>query len=299
MNAGAGAFGGPRAARTLARRRGAVGWARGAAVAARHLLLLAASAIVILPFLWMVASSLKTPEEIVTAPLRLLPDHPRWANYWEAIRAAPFGRFFLNSLGVSAAITIGQLTTGAMAAFALARRNFPGRSLVFGLLVATIMIPAEITLIPDYLIVRTLGWIDTYAALTVPFLASGLAVFLLRQAFLAVPRELDEAARIDGASGLGVLWRIVLPLCKPTLAALAALTFLTSWNSYLWPLVVTNRMEMRPVQVGLRAFMDLDLGNRWPQLMAASTLVMLPVLALFVAVQRHLAAGLVSYGLKG
>jgi len=215
------------------------------------------------------------------------------------VRAAPFGRFFLNSLFVSGAITLGQLASASLATFALARREFPGRRLFFGFFIATLLIPGEITIIPAYLIVRTFGWVDTYFALIVPFLSSGFAVFLLHQAFLTVPKEFEDAAALDGAAELQFLVRILLPVSRPALGSLALLTFIGAWNSYLWPLVVTERTEMRPVQVALRYFMDADLGNRWPQLMAASTLIVVPIVVVFVLVQRHFVEGLTAYGLKG
>jgi len=253
----------------------------------------------VLPFAWMLATSLKAPADVFRNPPVWLPVLPRWSNYTDAVRAAPFARFFLNSLIVSSAITGGQLATASLAAFALARRVFPGRGLILGFFIATLLIPGEITIIPAYLIVRTLGWVDTYAALIVPFLASGFAVFFLHQAFLVVPRELEDAAAIDGATGVGFLARILIPVSRPAVASLGLLTFVASWNSYLWPLVVTDRNEMRPVQVALRYFLDADLGNRWPELMAASVLIVAPIVLLFLAVQRHFVRGLTAYGLKG
>ena len=253
----------------------------------------------LLPLCWMVSTSLQASADVFRVPPVWLPPRPMWSNYADAVRAAPFARFFLNSVLVSGAITLGQLATASLAAFALARREFAGRRLLLAFFVATLLIPGEITIIPAYLIVRTLGWVDTYLALIVPFLSSGFAVFLLHQAFLTVPRDFEDAAAIDGASGLAFLVRILVPMSRPALGSLALLTFLGAWNSYLWPLVVTERTEMRPLQVALRYFMDADLGNRWPQLMAASTLIVVPVLVVFLLVQRHFVQGLTAYGLKG
>jgi len=257
------------------------------------------AAAMLLPFFWMLSTSLDAPSEVFRFPPVWLPRHPLWSNYADAVRAAPFGRFFLNSLFVACAITVGQLASASLAAFALARREFPGRRLIFGFFIATLLIPGEITIIPAYLIVRTFRWVDTYYALIVPFLSTGFGVFLLHQAFLTVPREFEEAAAIDGATGLQFLARILLPVSRPALGALGLLTFIGAWNSYLWPLIVTNRAEMRPVQVGLRYFMDADLGNRWPQLMAASALVVVPVVVVFLVVQRQFVQGLTAFGLKG
>jgi len=257
------------------------------------------AALMLLPFFWMLSTSLDAPNEVFRIPPVWLPHRPLWSNYANAVRAAPFARFFLNSLFVSSAITFGQLTTASLAAYALARREFPGRRLLLGFFIATLLIPGEITIIPAYLIVRTFRWVDTYLALIVPFLSSGFGVFLLHQAFLSVPREFEEAAAIDGATGLQFLVRILLPVSRPALAALALLTFIGAWNSYLWPLIVTNRTEMRPVQVGLRYFVNADLGNNWPQLMAASTLVVIPVVVVFLIAQRYFVQGLTAFGLKG
>ena len=278
------------------RRRAARRWAADLLV---YGVLAVSAALMLMPFFWMVSTSLDAANEVFRIPPVWLPHRPLWSNYANAVRAAPFARFFLNSLFVSSAITIGQLTTASLAAYALARREFPGRRLVLGFFIATLLIPGEITIIPAYLIVRTFRWVDTYFALIVPFLSSGFAVFLLNQAFLSVPREYEEAAAIDGATGLQFLVRILLPMSRPALAALALLTFIGAWNSYLWPLIVTNRAEMRPVQVGLRYFVNADLGTNWPQLMAASTLVVIPVVVVFLIAQRHFVQGLTAFGLKG
>jgi len=272
---------------------------RRAADAAVYGTLALGAAAMLLPFFWMLSTSLDAPNEVFRFPPVWVPRHPLWSNYADAVRAAPFGRFFLNSLFVACAITVGQLASASLAAFALARREFPGRRLIFGFFIATLLIPGEITIIPAYLIVRTFRWVDTYYALIVPFLSTGFGVFLLHQAFLTVPREFEEAAAIDGATGLQFLARILLPVSRPALGALGLLTFIGAWNSYLWPLIVTNRAEMRPVQVGLRYFMDADLGNRWPQLMAASALVVVPVVVVFLVVQRQFVQGLTAFGLKG
>ncbi len=253
----------------------------------------------LLPLVWMVLSSVKTPQEIAAFPPTWLPRTWAWGNYAEAMAAAPFGRFFLNSTIVAGAATLGTLLTSSLAGYAFSHIAFRGRGVVFGLLVATLAIPNEVTIIPAYLVMRTLGWVDTYAALIVPSLASVFGVFLLRQAFGAVPRDLLEAAQLDGCGHLRYLLEVVLPLNRAALASLALLTFLSQWNAYLWPLLVTNREELRTVQIGLRYFSDPDLGIDWGPLMAASTLVVLPTLVVFLLAQKHLVAGFASSGLKG
>lgn len=264
-----------------------------------YVLLTLGAVVMLLPFLWMVLSSLKSPAEIVASPPTWIPEALLWGNYLEAVTTAPFGRFFANSFIVAAASTAGVLVTSALAGYAFSHLTFRGRGVVFALLVASLAIPAEITIIPAYLVMRTLGWIDTYYALIVPSLASVFGIFLLRQAFQSVPRDLLEAAQLDGCSHLRYLLGVIVPLNRAALASLALLTFLGQWNAYLWPLLVTNSEEMRTVQIGLRYFADVDQGTNWGPLLAASTLVVLPTLVVFLITQRQLVQGFAFSGLKG
>jgi multiple sugar transport system permease protein len=264
-----------------------------------YLLLGFAAAAALLPIVWMALTSLKSAQEIARRPPTVLPETWAWGNYAEALAAAPFARFFLNSLVVAGAVTLGVLVTSSLAGYAFSHVAFRGRTLVFAALVATLAIPNEVTIVPAFLIVRTLGWVDTYLALIVPSLASAFGIFLLRQAFAATPRDLLEAAQLDGCGHLRYLLEVVLPLNRAALASLALLTFLAQWNAYLWPLLVTNSEELRTVQIGLRYFADPDLGIDWGPLMAASTLVVLPTLVVFLVAQKHLVEGFASAGLKG
>ena len=266
---------------------------------ATHALLAFGAAVMLAPLLWMVVSSLKPAAEIMRYPPSWLPSSFEWRNYREAFTAAPFGRFFANSLIVAGSATLGTLITSSLAGYAFSHLVFRGRNAVFALLVATLAIPNEVTIIPAYLVMRTLGWIDSYLALIVPSLAGVFGVFLMRQAFAAMPRDLLEAAQLDGCGHLRYLVGIVLPLNRAALASLALFTFLGQWNAYLWPLLVTNREEMRTLQLGLRYFSDPDQGIAWGPLMAASTLVVLPTLVVFLVVQRHLVEGFAFTGLKG
>lgn len=208
-------------------------------------------------------------------------------------------RFFLNSLFVSSAATIGTVITSALAGYAFSHIRFAGRGAIFAVLVATMAIPGEVTIVPSFLIMRELGWIDSYYALIVPSLAGVFGIFLMRQTFARMPRDLFEAARLDGCGHLRYLIGIVVPLNVAALASLALLTFLAQWNAYLWPLLVTNRTEMRTVQVGIRYFVDTELGNQWGALMAASTFVVLPTLIAFLLAQRFLVKGFAFAGIKG
>jgi multiple sugar transport system permease protein len=269
------------------------------AEAAVYLLLGFAAVVALLPLVWMLLSSLKSRQELARFPPTWLPEAWAWGNYAEALAAAPATNRLLRKKRPKGAATLGTLLTASLAGYAFSHIAFRGRRFVFGLLVATLAIPNEVTIIPAYLVMRTLGWVDSYLALIVPSLASVFGVFLLRQAFAATPRDLFEAAQLDGCGHLRYLLEVVIPLNRAALAGLALLTFLGQWNAYLWPLLVTNREELRTVQIGLRYFADPDLGIDWGPLMAASTLVVLPTLVVFLIAQKHLVEGFATAGLKG
>ncbi|OXM85337.1 carbohydrate ABC transporter permease [Paenibacillus rigui] len=268
------------------------------ATALKHVVLIGASLVMGFPFLWMMISSLKLPDEIFGGGLLSLPSTWNWSNYVQAWHRAPFDRFFLNSLIVSVCTVIGQLITCSMAAYAFACVDFKGKNGWFLLFIATTMIPFESTMIPSYLVIKSLGLINTHLALIVPSLTSVFGIFLLRQFFLTIPRDLLDAAKIDGCSHFSILFRIVLPLAKTISATLSLFAFIHSWNNYLWPLLVTNTAQMRTVQVGLRYMIDKELGTQWPQLLAASTFVILPILLLFLFLQKYFVRGMVTSGLK-
>ena len=261
-----------------------------------HLVLLAGAFVSAMPFLWMLTTSLKPAGALYDPPL-LIPTHFEWANYVQAWQAAPFLRFFLNSAIMTVGIVVLQTTLSAMAGYAFARLAFPGRNVLFFLVLGTMMIPFPVTLIPNFLIVAELGWLDTYAALIVPRAVSAFAIFLFRQFFLSIPRELEEAARLDGAGRGTIFLRIVLPLSRPVVAASAVFSFLFAWNDFLWPLIVTNSTEMRPVQLGLATFQG-QYGTFWTLLMAATVLATLPAIAAFLAAQRRFIEGVTTSGLK-
>lgn len=261
-----------------------------------HLLLLAGAFISAMPFLWMITTSLKPESALYQDPL-LLPTHFHWENYLKAWQAAPFPRFFLNSLIMTTGIVLSQTLFSAMAGYAFARMRFPGREVLFFLVLGTMMIPFPVTLIPSFLVVNALGWIDTYNALIIPRAVSAFAIFLFRQFFLSLPRELEEAALMDGAGRFTLFFRIVLPLSTPVMAASAIFSFLFAWNDFLWPLIVTNSTHMRTVQVGLALFQG-QYGVFWTLLTAAATLVTLPAILAFVAAQKQFIQGITSTGLK-
>ena len=263
-----------------------------------HVALILGSLVMLLPFAWMLSTSLKGPEQIFTYPPVWVPNPIAWDNYRQAVAAMPFGRFYLNSLIVTTGVTGVQLLTASLAAFAFARLRFRGRDGLFRVYLATLMIPFQVTMIPNFVLVRWLGWYDSYQALILPTAFSAFSTFLLRQTFLGLPRDLDEAARLDGASSLRIWWSIMLPLSGPTLAALAIFVALNSWNEFLWPLIITNAEAMRTLPVGLSTFQG-QFKVEWHLLMAGSVIAMLPVLLVYSLAQRWFISGITLSGMGG
>jgi multiple sugar transport system permease protein len=262
-----------------------------------HAVLYALALATVAPFLWMVLTSFKDLGDILAYPPRWWPEHFQIENYVGAFQAAPFGRYYFNSILVALAVTGGQIVTCSLAAYAFARLQFRGRDILFYLFLGTMMIPGQVTMIPSFLMLHWLGWIDSYAALIVPGLASAFGTFLLRQFFLSIPRDLEDAASIDGCSRFGVLWRIILPLSRPALATLAVFTFMGVFNDFLWALVVVSSEEMKTVQLGLAIFRD-RYQTDWGQLMAASVTATLPILLVFFFAQKYFIRGITLSGLK-
>jgi multiple sugar transport system permease protein len=262
-----------------------------------HVAMYSLALITVSPFLWMVITSFKDLPDILTYPPVWWPKHFIIDNYINAFSAAPFGRFYFNSVFIAVAVTIGQIITCSMAAFAFARLRFWGRDVLFYVFLATMMIPGQVTMIPSFMMLYWLGWIDSYAALIVPGLASAFGTFLLRQFFLTIPRDLEDAASIDGCGRFGLLWRIILPLSKPALATLAVFTFMGVFNDFLWALIVVSSEEMRTVQLGLAIFRD-RYQTDWGQLMAASVTATLPILIVFFVAQKYFIKGITLSGLK-
>jgi multiple sugar transport system permease protein len=269
-----------------------------------HLILIIGALAMVMPYVWMITTSLKSQSQMLTYPPQWIPTEFVWQNYARAWQAAPFAKYFFNSIVVALAVTLGDLITGALAAYAFARIKFPGRDAFFALYLASMMIPHQMTIIPSYLVLSKFGemnkafGLDTYFALIAPFLASAFGVFLLRQSFLQIPNELEDAATLDGCGRLGFLWRIVVPLSRPGLATLALFAFMGNWNGYLWPLIVTNSNEMRTVQIGLRYFVGQEGASQWGLLMAAAVFVSLPVVILYLIVQKQFVQGIAATGIK-
>lgn len=254
--------------------------------------------LMVIPFVWMVATSLKGPQEILSATPTFWPKAWRWENYTEAFDQVPFGRFYWNTIFVTVARTVGQLLIASLAAFAFARLRFPGRSFLFVLVLAVMMMPGQVTLIPNYVLLKYLGWLDSYEGLIIPSLFSAFGVFLLRQFYMTIPQELFDSATLDGCNPLRTYWHIGLPLSRTALVAFGVLVTLWSWNDFLWPLIITNRTEMQMLSVGIAYFQGQFISN-FAVMMAAATVATLPMVAVFLLAQRQLLEGITLSGLKG
>jgi multiple sugar transport system permease protein len=262
-----------------------------------HLVLLPLALVMLAPMIWMLLTSVQTLAETQHFP-PVLPSGVRWQNYRQVLQLSQFPRWFVNSMIVTVVVVISNLLLCSLAGYAFARIRFFGRDAVFVLVLATMMIPFQVVMIPTFLIVRSLGLIDSLGALIVPNLAGAFGIFLLRQFFKTLPVELEEAARIDGASRLGILFKIVLPLSGPVLATLAVVTFLWTWNDFLWPLVTIYSSNHMTVQLGLLTFQGAHKTNT-NLLMAANVMSIAPVLLLFFVLQRYFIRGIATTGLKG
>lgn len=253
----------------------------------------------VVPFFWMVSTSLKTDEGAFAFPPSLVPWPPKWENYPAAWGIAPFGRFFFNSVVVSVCVTAGSLLLNSLAAFGFAKYPFRGRHFVFMGLLATLMIPYQVTMIPSFLLLKELAWLDRYEGLVVPGLASAFGIFFLRQYMMTIPDDYLDAARIDGASEYAIYWRVVLPLAKPAMATLAVFTFLGVWNDFLGPLIVVKSDEMRTLPLAISALSAGHYVMSWPLLMAGASFVVIPVLLVYLLAQRYFVEGIALGGLKG
>ena len=263
-----------------------------------RLILITGAITMIFPFVWMLSTSLKSLNDAITMPPQLVPSQVAWSNYTDIFQQVPFGRFFLNTVVMSVGRTVGQLITCSLAGYAFARLRFPGKNVLFMLYLAGLMVPFQVIVVPEFILVKWMGWLDTFQALIVPGIFSAFGTFLLRQFFLTLPASLEEAAILDGCGLFGVLWRIVLPLSKPALSALVIFTFLWSWNDFLWPLVATKSNDMQVLSVGLLTLQGQYTTN-WPYLMAGAVIASLPMLVLYIALQKQFVQGIAMTGLKG
>jgi sn-glycerol 3-phosphate transport system permease protein len=266
--------------------------------AGRYALLTLLALVVLFPLYVAVVSSLLSPDQLAKQPPTLFPSHPRWSAYSDAWSGAHLGTYLWNSAVVTAVITLGQVVTAVLAAYAFAFLEFPLKRTLFLSFLATLMVPFEVTVVTNVTTVRDLGWYNTYPALTVPFLATGFGAFLLRQAFLALPRDLRDSAALDGYGHWHFLTRVAVPLARPAIGALGVFAFLGAWNQYLWPLLVTRDDHLRTVQIGLRRLVTLHVHE--PNVIfAGAVIAIVPVAIVLVLFQRHLVRGLTAGAATG
>lgn len=254
----------------------------------------------LLPFIWAISTSLKPTGQEFTYPPQWIPKPIMWGNYKKALTILPFGAFLKNTIVITITCMCGNILTASLAGFAFARLRFPGRDPLFMLCLSTMMLPYAVTMIPQFILYRYLGWIDTLLPLTVPAWLGGNAffIFLCRQFFMTIPYELDDAARIDGAGEWQIWYRIMLPLSQPVVATMAIFSLVTHWNDFMGPLIYLHSMEKRTVAIGLRTFIDTD-SSAWNYLMAAAVATTIPILILFFSAQKYFIEGVVMSGLAG
>ncbi len=263
-----------------------------------HAVLVAGALILLLPLAWMLSTALKDLGAVLLVPPDWIPNPPRWNNFVEVFQTTPFARYAVNTLVITFLSVIGKILSCSLVAYSFARLRWRGRNLMFLIMLATLMLPNQVTLIPQFVMFRQLGWIDSIAPLVIPhWLGGPFLTFLLRQYFMTIPRELDDAARIDGASYLGIFWRIILPMSKPAIAAVAIFMFNASWNDFLGPLIYLHSPEKYTLAMGLRAFQD-QYVTQWNLLMAASLMTMIPVVVIFFFAQKYFIQGVVFTGIK-
>lgn len=253
----------------------------------------------LLPFFWMVSASFMTNEEVFSYPIKFLPSKIDFFNYVNVFQSMPLARYFLNSLFVSIITTIGQVVISSMAGYAFARFEFRGKEILFIIILMSMMIPPQVNIIPLFYVMRELGWIDTYQALILPGFFGGFGIFLMRQWFAKLPKSVEEAAKIDGSNNFEIFFKVAMPLALPAVITLAVFTFVTSWNSFMWPLIVTNSDSMRTLPVALAAFKG---SYReivvWGELMACSVISVIPVVGVFLLGRKYFINDLLAGSLK-
>ncbi|TKR22467.1 carbohydrate ABC transporter permease [Cellulomonas hominis] len=266
---------------------------------ASYLTMVLATIVLGAPLIWMLLASLKTSQELYQFPVQWLPGAPGLDNYAQAADTVPLGRLLLNSVGLTVVGAGLKVVLGLTCAYALVFLEIPFKKLVFGLVIATLMIPPQVTIIPNYTLVADLGWLNTYQGILVPGLASAFGTFLFRQHFLTLPGSILEAAELDGAGHWRKLWRFVVPMSTPTIAAVTLVSVVTEWNDYLWPFLVIDRADKMTLPIGLTLLQNIDGLTNWGVLLAATVVVTLPILVVFLVLQRRLVAGLTAGAVTG
>ena len=264
-----------------------------------HTLLVVLSCIFLIPFFWMLSTSLKPDSQILLFPPKWIPEPILWSNYPKAIAALPFWTYTRNTIVITLFNIVGVIFSSSLVAYAFARLRWPGRNVLFVVLLSTMMLPPQVTMIPVFILFKNLGWVNTFLPLIVPaFFGNAFFIFLLRQFFMTIPRELEDAARVDGCPWLGIYWHVILPLSKPALATVGVFTFMGVWNDFMGPLIYLNSESKKTLALGLQAFLG-EHSAEWAMLMAVSTLMLLPLLILFFLAQRYFIEGITLTGLKG
>lgn len=281
--------------KTIRRRRLRVVWK-----VVLQVLLAVGGILMMVPFVWMLSTSLKPYAQVFAYPPEWIPQPILWSNYPHTFTTIQFGTFYVNSLKISVLVTLGQLFTCSLAGYTFARLRFPGRNAIFLGYIGTLMIPGQVTMIPIFIVMRTMGLLNTQAAVILPFLASPFGTFLFRQFYLTMPVELEDAAKIDGCSYFGIYRRIFLPLSLPALATVGVFTFLGSWNDFLWPLIMLQDKSLMTITVGLAEFRNEMFGTaQWQYMMAGAMISILPILIVFIFAQRLFVQGIALTGIKG
>ncbi|MGN7359909.1 carbohydrate ABC transporter permease [Paenibacillus sp. SAF-054] len=263
-----------------------------------HILLIAGAVLMIMPFLWMLSTSFKSFPDSMKVPPTLLPTEWHFDNYAKVLSTIDFGRYYANTLIVTVGRTAGQLLLCSLAAYSFACLKFPGKNVIFLALLAVLMVPSQVVMIPSFVIMRELNWLDSFYVLIIPGIFSAFGTFLLRQFFMTLPKDLEEAAKIDGCSYFRIYWNIYLPLSKSALVSLAIFTILASWNELLWPLIMTSSEDMRVLSIGISTFQGQH-STDYPLLMAGAVMATLPIIILFIFLQRYFIEGIAMNGIKG
>ncbi|MFU0800501.1 MAG: carbohydrate ABC transporter permease [Xylanivirga thermophila] len=264
-----------------------------------YIILILFSIIFLIPFLWMLSTSLKSPQEACSTVLNLIPKKPRWANYVEVFQKIPFLRYIFNTLFITIISVIGHVLTGSMVAYSMSKIDWWGKKYIFPIILATMMIPYQVTMIPVYMIWLKLDMVGTFAPLTIPtFTGGAFYIFLLRQFFMTIPNSIVDSSRLDGASESRIFWQIMLPLCKPAIASVAIFSFLNAWSDFLGPLLYLNKPEKYTLSLGLHAFLE-EHTVQWGLLMAASTMFTVPIIIIFFLFQKQFIEGITLTGIKG
>ncbi|MDR7418920.1 MAG: carbohydrate ABC transporter permease [Armatimonadota bacterium] len=270
-----------------------------AGAGALHLCILVMAALTLFPFLWMAATSIKPPEEIFRPGLHLVPSTVTWANYVTAVQKVPLSRFLLNGVIVAGGVLVLQLLTVIPAAFAFARLEFRGRGLLFGLVLAALVVPGYVTSVPNFLLLSDLRLTNTYWALILPFVGSAFGIFLMRQFFRQIPGEILDAALIDGCGTGRLLWHVLLPLVRPAIAAFSVFSVVTHWNDFFWPLIAIQSAHLYTPPAGIAYFADADGGANWGAVMAATVIIVSPLLVMFIMARRQFIESLAHISVKG